>query len=284
MNEKKYYEIEWEDRVSKCGVIEASSKEEAYQKFREGDFIEKDITDCDTLSEKDDILNSINEVSNYKIPPKKKNLQNNEDFNPKENSLFLCRLHDSLHLLRKINNQDPTIQELAKEEKLRATKLMQFFESNRWSVKMGSRKPRTKNGTVKPTIMQIYTQKKDNPSTDEYHEHNLEKFKNTIQLSYYDNYGSVSGYYIKHREDDLYINTLSKVEKLRDELSLKAASYTIGGLGDCTTHKPENSYEISVKQLNVLLSQGWSIKGEFKEIENYGISAKELNPNAVIKS
>lgn len=60
----KFFEISWRDEVYRSVDIKANSKEEAYEKWSNGEWDTEDMheTDCQGLSDKEEVMNEISEV------------------------------------------------------------------------------------------------------------------------------------------------------------------------------------------------------------------------------
>ena len=61
---KKIFEINWRDEVHRSVEIEAKNKEDAFEKWKSGEWDTNNIceTDCDTLSDAAEILENMDEV------------------------------------------------------------------------------------------------------------------------------------------------------------------------------------------------------------------------------
>lgn len=58
------FEVSWRDEVSRYVVIEAATKEEAYQKWASGDYKLDDTreSDCQSLSDKQEIMDDMRDL------------------------------------------------------------------------------------------------------------------------------------------------------------------------------------------------------------------------------
>ena len=61
---KKFFEVCWRDEVHRSVDIEAESKEDAYNKWSNGEWNTDDMheTDCQGLSDKNEIMEEISEI------------------------------------------------------------------------------------------------------------------------------------------------------------------------------------------------------------------------------
>ncbi|MEK2647367.1 hypothetical protein [Bdellovibrio sp. BCCA] len=181
-------------------------------------------------------------------------------------ALSVARLGKAKLYLQKLSPGKPvTVSAVAKEVGFKASAVLEFIENKPGhfeteAVQVG----RTKSLAIK----NVYDLVRDNPKTQEYLDFKIKINQKSITISYYDNYGFVSGYYIQPSKDKLeiqYMNTPEKVSEISKALSLKQASYTIGGFGDSSTYQPKDAYEISYSQLKQLMDEGWTVIGEFLE-------------------
>ena len=149
------------------------------------------------------------------------------------------------------------ILDIARELKIKQTDLMQFIldNSNLFHCYEGKK-------TGKLVISRVYLSAIDNWQTEEWLDHQIKIKEKYFYVSEYDNYGYMSGYYIAYdeeKDDKLYLwrNTKVKVDDLKEKLSLKPASYNIGGMYDSGTIYP-NGYEITSDQLDLLKLEGYT--------------------------
>lgn len=155
------------------------------------------------------------------------------------------------------------VKDFVKEIKMKKTDFLIFTEDNEKYFNMVYITKRRKNAPdlINLAIKEIYIDPKDNPVTEEFLEFNKEKYKKTIELSYYDNYGHIGGAYIapSKNTEGKYLNTLKKITNLQKKYKLKEASYWIGGFGDSSLIKPDDGYEITFEILEEILKDGWEV-------------------------
>lgn len=156
-----------------------------------------------------------------------------------------------------------SLKDLASELGIKVTALMDFIEQN---PKLYTTTLVTKGKSNVLSLRGCYLNPEENPENPEFVEAMKIKNEKTIQISYYDNYGYISGYYIEPSTDELeakYLNTLEKIARLKNLFKLPQASYVIGGYGDSSMHTVDGGVEIKADQLQKLIKEGWTVIGEF---------------------
>lgn len=171
--------------------------------------------------------------------------------------------HKYLLLTKLEVNQQITVKSLAKELEVKSTDLMEFIENN--PKLFYTSKTKTKGLAVDA----VFLVASDNPKTSEWLNKMIKGNEKTFSLSYYDNYGHISGYYIevdgKDESKHLWRNTSDKVLELVKKYDLKPAGYHIGGFGDSTYVKPAQGFEVSTELLDELTKNGYSIVGKYSK-------------------
>lgn len=202
----------------------------------------------------------------------------------KKEELSITLVEKNFKLYKKVYalNAAP-ISSLAKELGLKPIKLLEFIEQNKKHFITKDKKvSKTK---TEHCIVNVFEDISDNPeNTEEYLNKKQKLNERTICLSYYNNYGSISGYYIQPSKGEVeskYLNTKEKILNLAKKFNLKQAQYYIGGFGDSSLIKPNDGYEISYSQLSQLINEDWTIIGEFKELKDS--CTNSLNENLIVK-
>lgn len=198
--------------------------------------------------------------------------------------LTLETIAHRLDQLQKFNCQKSiSLKDLSSELGIKLTALMDIIEAH-------PRNFQTAQLTIKKKMVlcmsACYPNLADNPENPEYVAKRKTTHAKVIRINYYDNYGSISGYYIEPSKDKLeiqFLNSPEKIESLRQRFALKPASYYIGGYGDSSLIKPEGACEINPSQLNQLVSEGWTVIGEytlkgFKRYDKYDEFMKVTKP------
>lgn len=183
----------------------------------------------------------------------------------KENTLEIALIEKRLRQLKEINKVEVVgIPDLANELGVRQTTLMDLIEAE---PKHFITESAQKGKKVILGVSGCFSDIADNPRNVEYVEKRKLEYAKTIQINYYNNYGSITGFYIEPSNDTLksqYLNTIEKIMSLKNRLSLKPAGYSIGGFGDSRFYSIENGFEITGEQLNLLILDGWTVVGEFR--------------------
>lgn len=201
----------------------------------------------------------------------------------KKEELTIALIAKNFKLYKKVYSMNfSPISALAKESGFKPIKLLEFIEENKnHFITKDKQLSKTK---AEHCIIAVFEDPSDNPENTIDYLTKKRKFNDkTIKLSYYNNYGQITGYYIEPSKNDLeskYLNTKDKISNLTKKFDLKPAQYYIGGFGDSSLIKPDDSYEISHSQLLELVNDGWKVIGEFKEIKD---SVCDLDESKVMK-
>jgi hypothetical protein len=173
-----------------------------------------------------------------------------------ENVIRAYQLMTQIHCSKYI-----AVKDLASELSVKNVVLLSFMLDN---AEHFATTPGKKGKTPTLVLTAAYLLATDNPNSPSYLPQRIKENKKTVKLSYYNNYGHISGYYLEPSKDlaAQYLNTIEKINYLVELLSLKPAQYFIGGMGDCATINPPGSFEISASQLNQV-EEGWTVVGEF---------------------
>jgi hypothetical protein len=208
----------------------------------------------------------------------------------------IVQLKNIVELLQKANNlKYALLAEVAKELKVSKTDLMKFIEDepgrvyceNVWSYKEKKVKRRlwpndpnsvyidtemVKNRSLGLGIVSVYLLERDNYRTNAWLRHKIETCDKTLQITEWDNYGYIEGYYVSIDSKDTKLregywrNTSEKLQWLKDNNFLYSTTFSTGGFGDCSIHKIDSA--ISPESIQKLKVLGWQIN-ELKPLAQY---------------
>lgn len=185
---------------------------------------------------------------------------------PEINPEIIC---EKVSQLKRINDLNfVTVKDLASEMKIKQTDLLTFLDDNASLFKLGTKRKTSKSKRML-SVIDAYPSLEEVPGSPEFVAVRKEKYKNTLDLNYYDNYGYIHGTYIepsrpRDRHMDKWLNTVEKLELIRQKYNLKPARYWIGGIGDSFLCEPEGGLEIDRDTFVQMVKDGWEFTGDHK--------------------
>lgn len=182
-------------------------------------------------------------------------------------TLNIVDVHITFSLLKQaLNVKYVSVEKLAKELSVKTSVLMLFINQNFKLFETAIHKYENKEVLC---VLSVFMNEAENPKTKLWLENKIAEMSKYLFVEEYDNYGYISGYFIKpdsggSMRQELWRNTEEKINSIKTRFDLKEAQYTIGGFGDHSLCRP-GGFEITLDQINELKKEGWTFNS-FKEI------------------
>ena len=151
------------------------------------------------------------------------------------------------------------ITDLAKELGIKKTVLMKYINENCKLFNTFYSSKAKKESDKVLLIKGVYLNAEDNPTTEEWLFLKILDNEKYIDISEWNNYGVIEGYFVEIDEDGKeasWRNTKDKIQYLKDEGILIEGTFYIGGYSDYSRHKIDTI--ITEEGLKRLEELGWT--------------------------